>query len=550
VSDWAPHPKAAEPQIVLEVEAGVSLDLYGLCTTTAQPGETPLNTFCQKHAEKITGVLSCPDRVVFKGYLPFNYPEAMEHFMSSQGLLLRDFKDFCRQESERVKEHAIAMARRLDRPYEYLNHFVRKEDHVRKILQSNPVPQGLVCVLATNESSGSFKLRYGKGRPRLIASKPKCLCLYFYFLDCEFGLMHVRLQTWFPFTIQICVNGHGWLGRKLRRYGVEYTAVDNAITAVSDFARAQRFADRFFHRPWPRLLEAFAQRVNPLFKDLLAGHSHYWVVDQFEYATDIVFKDTALKDLYKPLLEHATLCFSAEDVLIFLGRKLNGNFTGDVLNDKKRRQQGARVKHRMKENWIKMYDKFGCVLRIETVINHPYEFRVRREGKRQGNTIVGWLPMAKGVANLPRYAEVARAANQRYIEALAAVDDPSEALQELPRLAKPVRKNKRSHRGFNPLSRQDLDLFTAVMRGEHALHGFRNRDIRLQLFPASATPKQKVRQSARVSRLLRLLHAHGIIAKIPRSHRWRVTTRGHKLLGAAITAAYKLYPEHYMQNAA
>lgn len=190
--------------------------------------------------------------------------------------------------------------------------------------------------------------------------------MYYYFLDREFGQMHVRLQTWFPFTIQVYVNGHEWLCRKLACHGVECAAQDNARTWVADPARAQRFADGFGKRPWPRLLDVFARKVNPPYKHLLSGMSYYWVCDQFESATDVMFKDRAsLKDLYQELLRHATLCFSAEDVLTFLGRKLNGNFKGEVLNESKKRQPGARVKHRMKETGLKCTTNSGayCALR-------------------------------------------------------------------------------------------------------------------------------------------------------------------------------------------
>jgi len=510
-----------------------------------------MNTFCQKHTEKITGVLSCPDRVLFKGHLPLNYPAAMERFLTSQGLLLKDFKSFCAQESERVKQHAVTMCKRLDRPYVYLNRFERKEDYVCKLLAAHPVAEGLICVLATNEACGSFKLRYGEGRPHLTYSQPKCLCLYYYFLDREFGKMHVRIQTWFPFTIQIYVNGHEWLCRKLAHHGVAYTSQDNALTWVSDPARAQRFANSFVKRPWPRLLEAFGRKVNPLFKDLLASMSYYWVADQFEYATDVMFKDRAsLKHLYPELLRHATLCLSAEDVLTFLGRKLNGNFKGEVLTEAKKRQPGARVKHRVGENWIKMYDKFGSVLRIETVINHPYDFRVRRKGIRNGEEVTGWYPMAKGVANLPRYAEVCAAANERYLQALACVDDPSEALDELAKLTQPVRKGKAVHRALNPFSQKDLALFRAVLRGEHTIKGLCNRDIRLQLYGHQKDTKKRQRHSAAVSRQLRLLHAHRLIAKIPHSHRWRITERGMRLLAAILRLHTQEYPKKALKEAA
>ena len=259
---------------------------------------------------------------------------------------------------------------------------------------------------------------------------------------------------------------------------------------------------------------------------------YYWVVDQAEFATDIMFSNRAvLKPLYQELLKHATLCFSAEDVLVFLGRKLHGRFEGEVLNDYKKRWPGARVKHRMKENGIKMYDKHGSVLRIETVINRPYEFKVRRRGIRKGQEVTGWFPMAKGVANLYRYAEVSLAANRRYLDALAAVDDPAKAQQCINNLGLRIRRNGRSYRGFNPIAKLDLQLFSSVLRGEYSIMGFRNKDIRHGLFPQTKDPKLLRRQSSRVSRLLKLLHVHKLIAKIPRSRRWRVTHIGYAIMG-------------------
>jgi hypothetical protein len=407
------------------------------------------------------------------------------------------------------------------------------------------VAHGLIAVLAAVEPCQSFKLAYAPGCPQLVSARRKCLTLYFYFLDRTLGLMHVRIQTWFPFTLHVCLNGHDWLARKMDRHHLGYRRLDNAFASIDDPRRAQRFADKFVHMNWPAILHRFARRVCPLFADLLADMQYYWVVDQAEYATDVMFQDRAsLKPLYEKLLNHATLCFSAEDVLTFLGRKLHGGFLGEVLNDHKKRWPGARIKHRMKENWIKMYDKHGLVLRIETVINHPGEFKVRRLGKRNGQLQMGWYPMAKGVANLYRYAEVSLAANHRYLQALAVVDDPSAAYGLLQRVCRPVTHNGRRRRGLNPLRSDDLALFAAALRGEHAIHGFRNRDLAPHLgqFPAK-DPQTKRRLSARVTRLIQLLRAHRLIAKIPRARRYRVTPSGHAIMAAATHLAQRYLPD-------
>jgi hypothetical protein len=197
-----------------------------------------------------------------------------------------------------------------------------------------------------------------------------------------------------------------------------------------------------------------------------------------------------------------------------------------------------------------MYDKHGSVLRIETIINHPYEFKIRRRGRRDGQQIIGWFPMAKGVANLYRYAEVSLAANARYLQALATVRDPTDAQQDLGKMGNAIRRNGRSYRGFNPIAKLDIALFAAVLRGEHFIMGFRNRDIRRQLFPKTKDALTVRRQGSRVSRLLKLLHIHQFIAKIPRSRRWRITTKGHRILSTVLKLHYQDYPKLLMNQVA
>jgi hypothetical protein len=284
---------------------------------------------------------------------------------------------------------------------------------------------------------------------------------------------------------------------------------------------------------------------------LLRDLRYYWVTQQAEYATDVMFHSpAALAGLYDSMLKHAVQRFSAEDVMTFLGRRLHARFAGDVGTDYKTRWPGARVRHRMKENGIKMYNKQGSVLRIETTINRPQEFKVRRRVSRGGRRLTEWVPMAKGVANLHRYVDVSRAANRRYLNALAVVDDPTPMHQPMHALTQPVRRRGRPYRGFNPANREDVRLFAAVMRGEYSLRGFANRDICRQFFPSAADRSTARRRSAATSRLLKRLHVHGLIAKIPRTRRWRLTARGHVLLTAILVLHQERYPETLRQHAA
>ena len=205
---------------------------------------------------------------------------------------------------------------------------------------------------------------------------------------------------------------------------------------------------------------------------------------------------------------------------------------------KKKRWPGARVKHWVKENWLKMYDKFGLVLRLETVINQPREFRVRRKRERRGRKQMVWCPMNKGVANLPHYQQLARAANDRYLHALSVVDDSTPSYQQVAELAESKVSAGRRYAGYNPAREQDIRVFKAVLSGAHLLRGFRNAEIRQALWGESRDAEQRQRQANAVTRLLKRLHVRKLLAKIPRTRRWRVTAQGQRLLGAMVRLHY------------
>lgn len=200
-----------------------------------------------------------------------------------------------------------------------------------------------------------------------------------------------------------------------------YTRYDNKLTEMADLKVAQALCTQFTRRKWPRVLKAFAKQVNPwLPRFRRAGlRDDYWVIHQAEYATAVFFNNRPnLSALYPALVTAAMLLFGAEDVRRFLGRKLHGNFQGELRSDRKYRPPGCRVKHVVARNAIKMYDPAN-ILRIETTFNHPRAFRVLRVIDTPQGRQRRWQPMGKGVANFWRYAPVGQQANARYREALA-----------------------------------------------------------------------------------------------------------------------------------
>jgi len=264
-------------------------------------------------------------------------------------------------------------------------------------------------------------------------------------------------------------------------------------------------------------------------------HGYYWSIREGEYSTDVLFKNSeSVKEIYPALLDHAIHHFDTKEVLRFLQRRFNIKSTGEVKSDLTVRVEGVRIKHWVDENSIKMYDKHGCVLRIETTINNPRRWNIRREVTRKGKRVMAWTPMRKGVADIRRRVELSRAANERYLDALSVVGEKLPACNLLDPVSKGIVRDGRSYRPLRPISPDDSRIFRAMSQGEFLLHPFRNKDLRPVLFPRSQEDPLLLRySSARISRMLRLLRAHGLIAKISRTHSYRVTAKGQAVMAAA-----------------
>ncbi|MCP5047461.1 MAG: hypothetical protein GY940_09840 [bacterium] len=505
------------------------------------------------HREKIKGVLSTFDRILFKGHLPSLYQKGTQsYFLHLERVKYKDFTRYAQKCTTEVQNHAKRVASESGRPYIHLNSpHTSKEKKALEIMKQENISEGLICVLGCVESCGSFCARKNpKTHQMELVSEPrKGLHVYFYYMDKELGFMNVRLGTWFPFGIQIYINGREYLSRQLDQAGISYERYDNCFLDISDVTKAQEIADQMEKKKWCRTLDAFARKVNPFLNRMRGVFSkpeasrYYWCFWQCEYATDVMFKSQKeLGSVYPDLVEHAVLCFGCEDVMTFLGRKLHGNFKGEMVSDMKRRPKGLRVKHRMKSNFIKMYDKFS-VLRIETIINDPKEFKTYKSVIRKGESKKEWIPMGKSVANIYRYAQVAKSSNARYLNALSNVKETGQVRKELESICKKVKVEGKSYTAFNPMAPEVCTLFKAVLEGGNHINGFSNKIIRPQLYPQSESNNiEKRRAVGRVCRLLRKLRAHQLIAKIPRSFRYKVTKKGIRIMAATLKIKTKEMP--------
>lgn len=294
------------------------------------------------------------------------------------------------------------------------------------------------------------------------------------------------------------------------------------------------------------MLNGIARSLNPLHAAMFQAFpvEYYWSTFQSEWASDILFRDAAtLARLYPRLVHHGLLTFLSPDVMRFLGRNIPpaGNLPprlqAELVSDLKTRPEGVRIKHRLGENTIKMYDKQARVLRVETTINDAMGFKTFRPPEGKPEAPPRWQRMRKGVADLHRRAQVSQAANDRYLRAIASGEDTASLGELAARLCQPTTRNGRRVRSLNPYAPADAALLEAISRGEFNVNGFRNRDLRALLFPdATASSRDHRRQAAAVSRKLPLPRAHRLIRKVPHTHRYHLTAAGRVAVTALIAA--------------
>jgi hypothetical protein len=513
-----------------------------------------MKAFVRVFAGLVSGVLHGFDRIVFRGHLrQITTAQGMAGLLHLNRVLYKDFASYVQDKTSQLIEASLAAATRQQRPVIYLpSSALSKEAEAQKIAARDGIREGLVCVFKCVEPCWTFDIYRNRQRQRLeVRSKPgKCLFLYHYYQHPAFGACYGRVQTWFPFAVQLGINGREWLTRQLQQEGLSYRRYDNKVTWVEDLPRAQQLLDAQLQENWPQRLEALRRLVHPSHPDLLGRLplAYYWSVFQSEWASDFLFeRPDDVERVQTGVVRHAVLHFRSASVLRFLGQKTpasgaaHGNFTGEVKTTLKCRPEGVCVRHTVNGNSIKTYSGPGF-LRVETTLNQPDGFKVYRTKEGDPESEPAWRPLRKGVADLQRRATVCQAANDRYAEGLAAIKDPTplkEWTDPLCQRALAPGKNPRRRRvrALNPLAPEDAGLLEAVLDPRFAINGLRNRDLLAVLYPKAAPDaREQRRRSAQVTRLLRLLRAHGLLHKVPKTHRYQLSAEARKRITAVLAA--------------
>ena len=287
-----------------------------------------MNQFISKHAASVSGTLSGFDRVRFRGTLRWLANlRGMGVWLSHANVLLKDFRIYAMGLTDRIKQATKDLAEKAERPLMYLpSSSLRKEDLARRIAQRDGITEGLVCVLTAVEPCHTFTVGPNREAKKLElrSHQGKCLHQYFYLIDPQLGWLNVRLQTWFPFTIHIVINGREWLSQQLLRKGIDFERRENCFAEIANVALAQKMMDRQLRTKWSRLLDRLVRQVHPTHRTLFGKERlhHYWSADETEWATDIMFRSpNELSALYPRLVRYAMTTFDSGEVLRFLGKR-------------------------------------------------------------------------------------------------------------------------------------------------------------------------------------------------------------------------------------
>jgi hypothetical protein len=500
-----------------------------------------MKSFLSRFGSVVLFALSGFDRLRLCGESRLlNHALGVQSYLYQQRILFKDYPTHAERLTKTFRqayEHLGAV------PLKYLNSpDLDKEAIALELARQHGLSCGRIALLTCQEAALTYRLRRNAdGLVELRKEKTRCLHHYHYFLHEQFGLCYVRIQTWFPFSVRVGLNGRRWLAQQLRNRGVGFQERDNLLSAVDDVDLAQQLLNEQPRIAWPQRLAELVRPVHPLWDYLhdTVRTPFYWMAEQSEWATDFIFRDPADLALWYPRwIRHGIEALSCQDVLRYLGKKVPVSCSGEAKIDLRTRADGTRLKFWYGTNALKIYDKEKMALRAETTINDPSMFQVFRtkEGEAR-NAPKSWQQLRKGVADLPRRAEVSAAANNRLLESLASVAEPTSLGKLLEPLGRPVLENgRRLARALNPLTGADGALLRALAQGDYLINGFRNRDLRATVFGSCDDKNTCRRQAAKITRCLALLRAHGLIVKVQKTHRYQLSAFGRRVTTTLLAA--------------
>lgn len=354
----------------------------------------------------------------------------------------------------------------------------------------------------------------GATYPWLVPAAAMVNQYYVYAIDADFGPFFLKFSSYFPYNAKLCINGHEYLKRQLSRRGIAFEALDNGLLTCEDVERAQRLADglsaeridRFFRKWLKALPHPFTAA------DRRAGYRYDLSILQIELSlTQVLDRPVSGRVLFEEIIRENLDLGRPDQVQLIFDRSVNrstpGSFRTRVLTE------GVipSIHIDYKKTRIKQYYKEGRALRTETTINDTRDFAVGRR-----------------LRNLPALTRIGFAANRRLLDVQRLSHDATLGEDDFARVVRPIDRDGRHAAGLRFDDPRAQALMATLVLFVFQVRGFSHRDIReplarlLGLDPTTLTP-------GRMTYDLRRLRLHGLIERIPKTHRYRLTPFGRRI---------------------
>jgi len=400
----------------------------------------------------------------------------------------------------------------------------RKDDVLHeqlKVFQTSGQTEGVVFIGRAQEKTNLFRTEKrrnaaGHAYPWIVRSTGVVNHFYFYCVDADFGPFFVKFCSYFPYTAKLCLNGHHWAQRQAAQAGIGFTAMDNAFGSVEDSAALQQICDGLGPAQIYALLDKWLPILPDPFTDAdrAAGYRYDVSILQAEFSlTQMLDAPVTGRIFFEHVIRDNLDVGRAEKVGLIFGRRVHrgrkratqSRFRTRVITDGVTPSLHADYKHTA----IKQYHKEGRALRTETTINDTWDFDI---GKR--------------LVNLPALREIGFSANRRLLRVQRLDHDPITGTQHLHQITDPVTTESGTRiPGLRLDQARSHALLSALLMFRTQFDGFTNRDLRTLtgqlrgLDPATLNTGQATYD-------LRRLRSHGLIERVPHSHRYKVTHTG------------------------
>ena len=391
----------------------------------------------------------------------------------------------------------------------------RKDDVAQQYLATFEGEEGVLFVGKAQEKASVFrteKRRDARGvYPWIIRSTAMVNHYYVYLVDKDFGPLFIKFCSYFPYAAKLCLNGHEWLKRQLTQRAIPFQPLDNGIRSSDEPRRVQRIADTLdaakidaVFRKWLRRLPhpfAAAHRA--------AGYRYQLSILQSEFAlTQVLDRPLTGRCFFEEVIrENLDIGRPDQMQLIFdrrVTRRTPGGFRTRVLTE----GVVPSLHVQYKRSKVKQYHKEGQALRTETTINDTYDFEIGR-----------------ALRNLPALREIGFAANRRLLRVESLSHDCLIGEDHLDALTQPIVVHDQHASGLRFGDRRVLALMQTLCLFALSPTGFRHRDVRARVAQLLGRDPDAYATGA-MTYDLRRLRLHGLIERVPRSHRYRITPLG------------------------